>query len=161
MLAGKKYFEPITQEIDKRKPFLFLFMVDRLPKAKAVAELIAAQYNLEIIEFASCYETFAFKGKMQTKSPEYFLGMIKAASYVVTTSFHATAFSIMFEKNFTAVSSREALNERVQSLLSLFNLESRLSFDESDIDSSPIDYDKQFEQFEEVKYTSERFLQAL
>ena len=161
MLAGKKYFEPITQEIDKRKPFLFLFMVDRLPKAKAVAELIAAQYNLEIIEFASCYETFAFKGKMQTKSPEYFLGMIKAASYVVTTSFHATAFSRMFEKNFTAVSSREALNERVQSLLSLFNLESRLSFDESDIDSSPIDYDKQFEQFEEVKYTSERFLQAL
>ena len=161
MLVGKKYFEPITQEIDKRKPYLFLFMVDRLPKAKAVAEIIAARYNLEIIEFTSCYETFAFKGKMQTKSPEYFLGMIKAASYVVTTSFHATAFSIMFEKNFTAVSSREALNERVQSLLSLFNLESRLSFDESDIDSSPIDYDKQFEQFEEVKYTSERFLQAL
>lgn len=161
MLAGKKYFEPITQEIDKRKPFLFLFMVDRLPKAKAVADLIAAQYNLEIIEFASCYETFAFKGKMQTKSPEYFLGMIKAASYVVTTSFHATAFSILFEKNFTAVSSRNGLNERVQSLLSLFNLESRLSFDENNIDFSSIDYDKHFDKFEAVKKDSELVLKSL
>lgn len=161
MLAGKKLFEPITHEVENRKPYLFLFMIERIPQAKAVAEIIAERYNLEIIEFASSYETVAFNGKMQTKSPEFFLGMIKAASYVVTTSFHATAFSILFEKNFTAVSSRDALNERVQSLLSLFGLESRLSCEESDIDLSLIDYDKRFEKFEEVKRSSERVLQEL
>ena len=161
MMVGRECFEPIAREVKPRKPFLLLFMLDKDSAAEGIAREVAIRNNLEIIEFAPRYETFAFKGKMQTKSPESFLGMIKAASYVVTTSFHATAFSIMYKKEFTVVSSYDEKNERVQSLLSVFGLESRLSFDESNIDFSPINYDKRFDQFEDVKRTSEHFLQSL
>ena len=87
--------------------------------------------------------------------------MIKDASYIVTTSFHATAFSILFKKNFTVVSTYDSLNERVQSLLSLFDLESRLCFNENNIDFSPIDYEREFNKFEAVKKDSENLLNSL
>ena len=98
---------------------------------------------------------------MQAASPESFLRMIKDASYIVTTTFHATAFSILFKKNFTVVSTYDSLNERVQSLLSLFDLESRLCFNENNIAFSPIDYEREFNKFEAVKKDSENFLNSL
>lgn len=161
MLVGNNTFNTITQGHKARKPFLLLFMIARYSRAVEIARIVAARNNLEILELTSNLETFAFKGKVQTKSPESFLGLIKEASYIVTTSFHATAFSILFKKNFTAVSSFDSQNERVQSLLSLFDLESRLCFNEDDIDFSPIDYERDFDKFESVKKESEMVLNSL
>lgn len=161
MLVGSDGFESIIREPKIRKPFLLLFMLWRFPIANKVAKIVAERKNLDIIELAPVYETFRFRGKMQVASPETFLWMIKEASYVVTTSFHATAFSIMFKKNFTAVSSFDSQNERVQSLLSLFDLESRLCFNEDNIDFSPIDYERDLDKFESVKKESEIVLNSL
>lgn len=161
MLAGNDGFKPIIREQKRRKPYLLLFMIERLPIAKIVAKKVADREDLDIIELTSYYETFRFRGTVQTASPETFLEMIKNASYIVTTSFHAAAFSIMFKKNFTAVSSSDSQNERVQSLLSLFDLHSRLCYDETNIDFSPIDYERDFDRFETVKKDSEIVLDAL
>lgn len=161
MLVGRDCFEPIAREVKHRKPFLLLFMIEKIPLAGKVAELVARENNLDVVELTTYYECLKFVGKEQAKSPEYCLGMIKAASYIVTTSFHATALSILFNKDFTAVSSRDSMNERIQSLLSLFGLESRLSCEDSNIDTSPIDYDRRFYRFEEVKKSSETVLKGL
>ncbi|MGM9739451.1 MAG: polysaccharide pyruvyl transferase family protein [Candidatus Cryptobacteroides sp.] len=161
MLVGADGFESIIQKPKTRKPFLLLFMLSRWQQAVEIAKTVAARKNLEILEFTSNLETFAFKGKVQTKSPGTFLGLIKEASYIVTTSFHATAFSIMFKKDFTSVTSYDSPNERVQSLLSLFDLESRLCFNEDNIDFSPIDYERDFDKFESVKRESEIVLNSL
>ena len=161
LLTGNDGFESIIQEPKIRKPYLLLFLIERLPIADKIAKIVAEHENLEIIELTPAHETFRFRGKMQTASPESFLRMIKDASYIVTTSFHATAFSILFKKNFTVVSTYDSLNERVQSLLSLFDLESRLCFNENNIDFSPIDYEREFNKFEAVKKDSENFLNSL
>ena len=59
------------------------------------------------------------------KSPEYFINLFSNAEYIVTNSFHGVAFSINFEKQFIAVS-RKAYNTRIESILKMFNLKSRL-----------------------------------
>ena len=161
LLAGNDGFESIIQKSKRRKPYLLLFLLDKLPIAIRVAKKVAERENLEIIELTPTYEAIRFRGKTQAASPESFLRMIKDASYIVTTSFHATAFSILFKKNFTVVSTYDSLNERVQSLLSLFDLESRLCFNENNIDFSPIDYEREFNKFEAVKKDSENFLNSL
>ena len=145
LLAGNDGFESIIQKSKIRKPYLLLFLLVKLPIAIRVAKKVAERENLEIIEL----------------TPESFLRMIKDASYIDTTSFHATAFSILFKKNFTVVSTYDSLNERVQSLLSLFDLESRLCFNENNIDFSPIDYEREFNKFEAVKKDSENLLNSL
>lgn len=82
-------------------------------------------------------------------SPEEFLGLIRDAEIVYTNSFHATAFSVIFRKNFyTAISaSRNVSNNndsRKIDFLSSLGLESRLVRDGETISpgSEAINYQK-------------------
>lgn len=61
-------------------------------------------------------------------SPEDFLKMLSGATYVVTDSFHGTAFSVLFHKNFYSVvnSGKENTNSRILCLLEELKLESRI-----------------------------------
>lgn len=57
-------------------------------------------------------------------SPEQFLGYIAKAEYVLTTSFHAAAFSIIFNKPFFVLNINKA-SERITDLLSEFKISDR------------------------------------
>jgi hypothetical protein len=63
--------------------------------------------------------------------PAEFVGLIENASFVVTNSFHGTAFSINYKKPFLApinpaLSPERALSSRITSLLQIVELEARL-----------------------------------
>lgn len=58
-------------------------------------------------------------------TPEEFLGLIDNAEYVITNSFHCTAFSVLFEKNILVVRKKTA-NARMESLLEKIGLEDRV-----------------------------------
>jgi len=79
------------------------------------------------------------------KSPEYFINLFSNADFIVTNSFHGVAFSINFEKQFIAMS-RKAYNSRLESILSLVNLQSRLMPRNNNFNINmafrEIDYDK-------------------
>ncbi len=62
--------------------------------------------------------------------PLEFVNYIKNAEYVVTTSFHATVFSILFHKNFFVVP-HKVTGERVTNLLNICGIEGR-NFNNSD-----------------------------
>lgn len=53
-------------------------------------------------------------------SPEQFLALIKQADYVVTSTFHGTVFSIIFNKSFVSYARN---NKKVIEILSLFDLD--------------------------------------
>lgn len=74
--------------------------------------------------------------------PREFLGFFNNASFVITNSFHGTAFSILFGKQFIVIPPIKR-RERVDSLLSLLNLRCQLFEDEQEIDTIPIvEYNK-------------------
>lgn len=54
------------------------------------------------------------------------LECIHNASYLITDSFHGTAFAILFNCDFVVMANPERGNTRIQSLLRMFNLEDRL-----------------------------------
>lgn len=58
-------------------------------------------------------------------SPEDFLSLIYYSDYVVTTSFHGTAFSVIFEKQFYSLI-KDYKSERMIDLLELLGLKSNL-----------------------------------
>lgn len=76
--------------------------------------------------------------------PAEFVSIIAGADYVVTDSFHGTAFSVNFGIPFlTVVSSKNKSNSRMESLIDVVGLSDRLITDDSDMDSveyeTPID----------------------
>lgn len=63
--------------------------------------------------------------------PQEWVGLISGASYVVTDSFHGTAFSINFNKPFTTlVNPVSNMNSRVLSILKIMGLEDRIIYDD-------------------------------
>lgn len=94
----------------------------------------------------------------RTAGPAEFLGYIHKADYVVTNSFHAAAFSIIYEKPFFVFlhSNRGA---RLTNVLRVHGLENRIYRKDryTDIDA-PVDWGKVEEQSRENARLSKEFL---
>lgn len=82
------------------------------------------------------------------------------AKFVVTDSFHACVFSILFKKQFVVVGNRERGMARFESLLQMFGLENRLVPPDSEVCSLPmINYDVVYKKYDKLKEMSFAFLQ--
>ena len=76
---------------------------------------------------------------MRNTGPEEFLGLIANAEYVVTNSFHGTAFSLIFKKQFTTVMP-DVAPERIRDLLTFVGAEDRIFTNETETNKEIIDY---------------------
>lgn len=83
-------------------------------------------------------------GKLADQSiktgPIEFLNLIYHARYVISNSFHATAFALLFHKEFYVVRREESLNERMVNLLEDLDLRTRLVSSVSELTKKNIDY---------------------
>ena len=59
------------------------------------------------------------------------MGLIQNAAFVLSNSFHATAFSVIFEKEFAVVERTEQLNSRMRDFTALLGLSERMVTAES------------------------------
>ena len=116
-------------------------------KAKEIAE----QESLELID-ASKY----------LYSPSDFISLIKYAQYIVTASFHAMVFSIVFHKAFVVVKTGQASDIRFNNLLSILEIEKTNLKDIDDI-SIPVkpDYEKIDKRLEVMRKSSMDYLKLI
>jgi len=128
LLAGPSVFEGIALRRAVRKPYLLLFCLHAgdLKALRPHAESIARQRGLTIVEMASMSESLRKPRQRNTESPEGFVSLLRHADYVVTSSFHGTAFAILFKKDFNAYSLQPSASERMADMLSLLGLSGRL-----------------------------------
>lgn len=106
-----------------------------------IAQEIANQIGAKVVEITACINWKFKKNVYQSCSPEEFLGWIKYASCVVTTSFHGTAFSVIFNKPFYCVKLGKG-DTRAASLLHELGLENRMIEKTSSLDFQLINYQK-------------------
>lgn len=93
--------------------------------------------------------------------PLEFLGLYRDAEYVLTTSFHGTCFSILFQKPFFSFI-RKTGETRINGILKKLNLGDRIITDTSRMTSNKIHYDSVNEIIEmERKRTIEYLVKAL
>lgn len=89
-------------------------------------------------------------------TPNEFLALIDNATYVVTNSFHATVFSMIFEKKFCTFPTRNS-SSRMKDLLKNIGLESRLWSTAFEINNT-IDYESVKERLNKFSEGSKRYL---
>lgn len=90
--------------------------------AKAIAE--KENCKLKIIKGDTGWNPFT--NTYNTAGPQEVLSLINSAEFVVTSSFHGTALSILLKKQFYTIKCRDGNNVRTGSILSLLHLENRL-----------------------------------
>lgn len=90
-----------TSNFVKRSSFVFMYLLSGNPKQKVLIEKFAKTKGLDIISIPNTFnESFIGKYNYYGAGPKEFLSLIKEAEYVFTDSFHATVFSVLFEKKF-------------------------------------------------------------
>lgn len=97
-------------------------------------------------------------------TPALFVGLIKGAKYIITDSFHASVFSIIYRKQFVVLErnlmrSKQRMNSRIMSLLTIFNIENRMVEIDA-IDIVEAKYSCNLELFYKMKNQSEIFLES-
>lgn len=90
-------------------------------------------------------------------SPDEWLYLMHHARYVVTNSFHGTAFSINYRKEFY-VEFSSLTNSRLAQIIGMLGLEARVVRDDVELCSAPVDYTVTEAQLPEMREASAQFL---
>lgn len=142
-LLKRVVYESIAFLPSKIKPYVFLYCVIEDSMAHKIAEKIAADNGLSLVEV---WHDGSFKcGNIRIcdASPQSFLGYIKNARFVITNSFHGLAFSIIMGKEFFVVNNKWR-GTRIIDLLKMIELEDRLYTDLPIVMPEEIDYTKAY-----------------
>ena len=122
-LLDKYQWEKLTYEVSKNEKYIFVYDFDGNELIKDIAIKMANEKNLKIYTvFKTDYSDRAIK----RMGPLDFISYIKNAEFVISNSFHGTAFSIIFEKQFVVINRKESINTRMRDLLSILNISNRL-----------------------------------
>jgi hypothetical protein len=138
-------YQPIennTQTLVNGKEYVYVYLLSRNETALAEANTLAQKKGLHILlDISEGFEdakrlTVPFESAISA-GPAEFLYNIRHASYVITDSFHATAFSILYNITFW-VFRRGKISVRMTDLTERFSVCSRMY--EGNITTDPIDW---------------------
>lgn len=124
LLFNKEQWSVVCKQ-PKEDNYLLVYTVPVDTAVMKLAKMIADERGLKIIELVSRVRYVYKKSCRQLVSPNEFLGYFQKASYVVTTSFHGTAFSLVMKKQFCTLMLGRAVDVRAKDLLSNLGLNSR------------------------------------
>lgn len=140
LLNKQQWLEVLPNKKNKKQKYIFCYDLDYIPDFYNVANEISKKTGLPIIYFSRRNKGYCFKCKSKfTCGPLEFLYYLKNSEYVVTTSFHATAFSLIFNKKFWVVPPMKT-SSRIVDILKIFDLDNRIILDYRDFKNR--DYDE-------------------
>lgn len=121
-LLDKGHWQKLILPIKDK--FIFIYDCDSNPIIKKVALQLKKENGYLIyttdknIRYAD--KNFYYQG------PEIFLSLVAQSQINLTNSFHATAFSLIFQKEFVVVNRFEKINTRMRDLLELVGIKNHL-----------------------------------
>lgn len=119
-----------------RDKYLLMYCVGKEGNTQEIAKKIARKLSLKIISVNDKFKINTHNIKnLDGIGPESFVDLFKNAEFVVTNSFHGTAFSIIFNRDFVVVPQKTG-STRMISLLNILNLTSRVIFNLDQIDDN-------------------------
>ena len=133
LMAGTKYFEELVKnEKVLEKPYVLVYQVIRSKDflIQEYAKQLSKENGWDVVEIKNSKLYISSNGKLTIASgfinPSQYVSLFKYAQFVLTTSFHGTAFSLLFNRPFCVVSVSEEVDSRAKDLLSQLNIEDRL-----------------------------------
>lgn len=151
----KHYYERVSagSEIDIKEPYLLTYILDPTPQKREAILLYEKKLGIKAVNvldgkmeyWDEHNKALDLPNTLPNVSTADFLKLFMNASFVITDSFHGTAFSIIFNKNFFSIGNYARGFERFADLLGRLKLIDRLVTDPKAIPTDdrfmkPIDY---------------------
>lgn len=134
LLLDSKEWEKMASNKYDGQNYILTYNLNRNSKIDNYAKNLSEKTGLKVKYLSYQLHDIFKNGKMYCNPcVEDFLSLIKNATYIITDSFHATAFSINFKRDFIIVYPGK-YSTRLQSILEILNLEDRVAKDENDLD---------------------------
>ena len=147
LLSQKDWLNSVAINPIKDGRYVLVYTLSGSRYIKQLVMDISKKLDCSKIIFIFNNETIVYENGNEQKiiiGPSEWVGLISDAEYVVTDSFHGTAFSINFNKPFTTlVNPVSNMNSRVMSILEITRLKDRIIYDDGKNrmpDSLIIDY---------------------
>lgn len=137
LLISTSIWNRIATQPNITSPYVLFYQVDVNPLAREIAKEIAEREGLKLLVISANIQNENDNVAISA-SPADFLSLIKESAMVVSASFHATVFSILFKKNFYSIKGH-GKNARINSLLSSCGLNNRI-IDHIPNEIIPVDY---------------------
>lgn len=121
-LLPKEKWEEIAIK-PAQQDYILVYDFDNNQKIKQTAQTIAAETGRKIV---SLFPVAWADEVWDNAGPREFIGAIRKAGIVLSNSFHATAFSLIFQKDFYVVNRTEGINARMKDLVGDLGLSERI-----------------------------------
>ncbi len=122
LFTAQEWIEMLDiQAVDEE--YILVYDFDRSPSVMEAAERLATVHSCKIYTIQS----LSYSDKcLDNIDPIGFLCYIIGAKAIISNSFHATAFSLIFQKEFYVIPRNEDINTRMEDLLASVGLEDRV-----------------------------------
>lgn len=132
-LLEPEEFLKIAKKPGLEEPYAVMYLADSGPLLDEAIRLLSQKMGLKIVHICGfrkkCYCDYFVKDA----GPEEILGYIAHADFVLSASFHATMFSLLFGKPFAALLPGTNTNARIEDLLRHVGLQERILRTEQDL----------------------------
>ena len=127
LLTGEGLWKKLASEshiCERLGDYMLYYQVRKSPAGLEMAKRLSAAKGLRLICLSAKVEDDN-TSEVASASPEDFLALLLGAKFVLTTSFHGCAFSILMHKQFLALSLGDGRDSRIAGLLQQLGLQSR------------------------------------
>lgn len=157
-LVSAKEWRDLSSQYNIKKPYILLYMLYWDKSCKEKIKELKKRTGLKVYAIADNLSNVYADKILYDVGVEEFLWLVDNAEYVVTSSFHGTAFSVIFNKRFSAI-----INPKAPSRIT--NLLRKLELPNVDIidlpNSNEFNYQKTNRLIEEEKEKSSEYLKRV
>lgn len=150
-------WKQIEKKIVDGEEYLLVYDFDGNDAVREYARRLAASRGWKIYSvFANDYCDRCFS----EEGPLGFLNLVRNARFVVSNSFHATAFSLIFQKQFVVFNRAEKINTRMRDLTEAAGIQGAvIQAGQAFCEPAAIDYEKAGAQLEKAILRSKEYIE--
>lgn len=158
LLLSSKKWSSIAVKPNTSKKYVLVYSIDLRNEAMRIAHKIASEIDAEVIELTMSIDKNVLKNKYQTASPEEYIGLFEHAEFVVTSSFHGTAFSLIFNKPFFSIAHGTDKDSRQKTILNNLGVLDRFIAKDANPSFEALDFTIPNQKLNAMRETSIQFL---
>ncbi|MGP4714452.1 MULTISPECIES: polysaccharide pyruvyl transferase family protein [unclassified Psychrobacter] len=140
LLTEQKWNSYVVEKLENKK-YILIYDFDNNTHIKTIAKKLAKRHGLLLIGVNANLKYVDKNYYLQ--GPAEFLGLVKNAELILTTSFHALAFGLIFKRRLGVFNRNIGINTRMRDLLELIGLSDHLLDSSKNVSLSHFDIDYQ------------------
>lgn len=133
LLEKDAYSRFVGKEPVVKEPYLLMYLADKSDLLEETVSSLAERMGLKVVHVCGFRKKCQCDYFLKDTGPEDLLNLIYHSSFVVSASFHATLFSLLFEKQFCTLLPEAGTNTRIEDLLGFFGVSDRIICTSADL----------------------------